>query len=177
MTEKLEKFALFRIFRFRDRKAYADVFEKYSPSIKRYLLFKMPNEVEADEVLSEAFLKGWEYFTSNQVEYPGALLRTIVRGLIADFYRKRSVQKIIVVEQDEQVSDKGFGAAKIEDNTDITFIKTTLHKLKDEHQIVITLRYLEEKTISEIANHLGKTENNTRVIIHRATKALRDILE
>jgi len=177
MTDKLEKFSLFRIFRFNDRKAYSDVFEKYAPSLKRYLLIKMPNRVEAEEVLSEVFLKGWEYFTSNQVEYPGALLRTIARGQISDFYRKRAVQKQIIVEESGQLGDKGVAAGRIEDDVDITFIKSTLRKLKEEHQIVITLRYLEQRSINEIAVQIGKSESNTRVIIHRATKALRNIFE
>ena len=50
-----------------------------------------------------------------------------------------------------------------------------MKELKDEYREVIILRYVNELSISEIAEILNKRKGNTRVLIYRATKALKDL--
>ncbi len=175
MTEKFEKFTLFRVYRFRDKKAYAELFEKHGPSIRKYLVIKLPTQAEVDDVLSSVFEKGWKYFTSNKVEFPNALFRTIARNLIADYYQRRGPEQIQIEEVEYRISDEGKGADQIEAASELIFLKKALKKLREDHQDILTMRFMDQMSISEISEMIGKTDNNTRVIIHRATKALRDV--
>ena len=53
-------------------------------------------------------------------------------------------------------------------------IKRALVNLRDEYQNFIIWRYLDEMSISEIAQITEKSEGSVRVGVHRALAALKD---
>ena len=55
-------------------------------------------------------------------------------------------------------------------------VHDALQELPDHYRRVVQLRDLEEKSTTETAEHLGLTEVNVRVRLHRARKQLRDHL-
>ena len=122
MTEKFEKFTLFRIRRFKDQERYTEMFEKYGPSIRKYLMMKLPTRADVDDVLNTVFERGWKYFTNNKVDYPNALFRTIAKSLIADFYSKRPKQAQLTDEVENQFGDQGQSVRKIEVATEMVFL-------------------------------------------------------
>jgi len=63
---------------------------------------------------------------------------------------------------------------KIMKKTDLELVKNALVQLKDEYQNVIIWHYLDDLSIPETAKLLGKTEENTRVLLHRALRALKN---
>jgi len=62
-------------------------------------------------------------------------------------------------------------------NSDIDYIMKNISSIKDEYQDVIIWRYLDELTVTEISDLLNKSEDATRVTIHRAISSLRKALE
>jgi len=52
-------------------------------------------------------------------------------------------------------------------------VRQALSELKEDYQNAIIWRYLDGLEIQEIAQLLGKTETNTRVLLHRALKELK----
>ena len=56
-------------------------------------------------------------------------------------------------------------------------VREALKRLHLEYAQVITMRYLDELDIQEIAEALGKTANNVRVTLHRAMAALKTELQ
>ena len=61
--------------------------------------------------------------------------------------------------------------------TDLLVLETKLPELKDEYREVIILRFVNELSIKEVAEILDKSKGNTRVLIFRALKALKELLE
>ena len=129
-------------------------------------------------------MRGWKAYnkTKNEIENPQAFLYQIARNLVIDFYRKREKTKTISIE--EYLETDNFNVNNITNSieekimlvSDIDSIKTALGKLKDDYQNVIIWHYLDDLSISETAKLLDKTEENTRVLLHRALKALREKL-
>ncbi len=179
MKDKDDKFILYRIFHFQDQKAFEELYRRYSPKILKYLVFKLPTPTEAEDLMSEVFTKGWDYMTANKVEKAGGLLRTIAKGLIANYYVTRTRKPTISSEEVEfMLTDDGEGARKIQINTEMVIISQCIKELSNEvHQEVIVKRFLEKESVSDIADYLGKTHNNTRVIIHRAVKSLQEMIK
>jgi len=175
MTEKFEKFTLFRIRRFKDQRAYKEIFMKHGPGIRKYLVVKLPTHADVDDIFSSVFERGWKYFTNNKVEYPNALFRTIAKSLIADFYKKRPQQIQLTEEMEYSLGDQGRSVQDTEVMSEMVFLKKAMKELRDDYQEILNMRFMDQMSISEIANVIGKTDNNTRVIIHRATKALGEI--
>ncbi len=60
---------------------------------------------------------------------------------------------------------------------DYRILLSCLQKLKDNERTVLELRYFEDMKFGEIAAMLGVTENNAKVLHHRAIQKLKDMLQ
>lgn len=69
---------------------------------------------------------------------------------------------------DEQIDD----TLNDESEVQIAKLNKAMKKLDADERAIITLFYMEDKPISEIALILGMTESNTKVKLHRIRKKL-----
>jgi len=162
-----EKILLFKIRTRRDEKAFAKIYEQHASAVHRFLLAKLPSHEDAEDALSTTFLRVWNYLTSSEVEKVSGLIFTIARGVVSEFYRTKRIETTPI---EEDVADKN---ETIEITGEISLIKKALDEMDEETQLALTLRFFEGKKVSEVADHLQKSESATRMIIHRATKKLR----
>jgi RNA polymerase sigma factor (sigma-70 family) len=65
----------------------------------------------------------------------------------------------------------------VETRFDTAQVIEKLRGLKDEYREVVIMKYLDEMTSGEIADALGKSATNVRVLLHRATKALTEAIQ
>ena len=56
-------------------------------------------------------------------------------------------------------------------------VMSCLARLTEEQRIAITMRFLEECSVSEIAVHLAKSESAVYMLFHRGLKALREYMD
>lgn len=169
-----QKFLLFRVYRFRDTGAYGELYDFYVTKIRRFIAFRVSTIQDAEELTAEVFLRGWEYATSSVIENPGALFYRIARNVVADHYRSRKESEGLEAAEHVSASDRLISeevALKQEQQQLINQLKD----LKEEYRDALVMRYLDEMSVSEIAQALEKTPNNVRVLLHRAKKALKDI--
>ncbi len=176
MKGTTDKFLLHRIFTLKDEEAFEELYHRYAAQVRRFIFFKVPTGADADDLLSTVFLKAWNYMNSNKVDSAGGLLYTIARNTIADFYTARSKQTV-GLEEAEILGDEGEGVYEMTVTTEMRLIRDRLGEMKTEYREVIIKRYFDKLSIPEIAKHMNKTENNTRVVLHRAMKKLQKILE
>jgi RNA polymerase sigma-70 factor (ECF subfamily) len=175
-----EKFLLFRVLRFRDKQAYGELYMAYAKRVRRYLLFKLPTEHDADEILAEVFLKAWDYLTSTAVESLGGLLFSIARHRIADYYRSKTRGEQSASDEFQEsftFTDEGGEAIEITDKAEAELLREAIKKLPHDQQAVILLRYFDGLGIQDVAEHLQKTTNHIRVLTHRGLKALKNAME
>lgn len=179
MSSLNEQFLLFRIHHFRDAQAFETVYESYADRLQRFLLGKLPTSQDANDALSTVFLRAWTYMTSTKVDHISGLLHTIARGVVAEFYRSR--KKTVPLDSNESLadtlSDQGKGEQHIQAGAEVTLIQRSLNKLTEEQSLAITLRYVSELPVAQIAEQLGKSLNATHVLLHRAMKVLRKDLD
>ena len=172
-----EKFLLFRVLRFRDKQAYGELYLAYASRLRRYLTFKLPTEHDADEVLAEVFLKAWDYLISTPVESLGGLLFSIGRHRVADYYRAKGRREETASEEFEKdllFVDDGKSAEGIRDRAEAELLRSAIQALPHDQQAVILLRYFDGLSVSDVAEHLQKTDNHIRVLTHRGLKAIRE---
>ncbi|MBI2443855.1 MAG: sigma-70 family RNA polymerase sigma factor [Candidatus Magasanikbacteria bacterium] len=164
-----------------DPEAYAALYDKYIQQIYRFVFFKVSSREEAEDIASEVFLKAWQYFQEGKaIKSFSGLLYRIARNSIIDWYRKRAgSQKIEALAARREAIEPGDGGrwyAELHTSLDAGVIVNALKQLKQEYQEVITLRYIDELSIEEIAEITGKRGLTVRVMIHRALKRLRQKL-
>jgi RNA polymerase sigma-70 factor (ECF subfamily) len=74
----------------------------------------------------------------------------------------------------EIVDEKQDLVEKIELASDLEEVKKALQKIREEYREVIILRFVEEMSVKETAEILGKSEGAVRVLLHRAVAALKE---
>jgi RNA polymerase sigma-70 factor (ECF subfamily) len=177
MRMQRQQFLLFRVYRFQDTKAYSELYDLYVARMRRYIFFKVPKPEDADELTAEVFLRGWEYATSSQVDYPGALFYKIARNVIADFYRRR--QEEASLEEVKELPDlnRPSLAEQVDQKSEAEALLSKLKLLKEEYRDVLVMRYLDEMSIKEIALATERDQINVRVLLHRARAALKSLVD
>jgi len=158
------------------KKFFSEFYDDHVSKLYRFVYLKVSSKETSQDLTSEVFLRFWEQLNSpTEIKNPRAFIYQIARNLVIDYYRKKEPQKI----QPELIQIKDTKADLKQEvllESDIKDIETALSKIPDEYQNMIIWYYLDEFSVSEIADITGKTENNVRVIIHRALSALRSIL-
>lgn len=165
-----------------DNEAFGELYDFYAPRVYRFVRLKVDSQETAQDLTSEAFLKIWQYLQEQRKirERFQALLYKIARNLVIDFYRTKSVREILIEDSLEELS-----GAEDEETSDVLVlrqeemaeIKKALIQINPNYQDVIFWYYIDELPIIDIAEILNKNEGAVRVLIHRAVKALRGVME
>jgi RNA polymerase sigma-70 factor (ECF subfamily) len=168
-----ERLWLYRVRKHRDPEAYGALYDSYVAQLYRFVLFKVSRDEEAKELTSDVFLKAWEYMQEGKpVKNFSGLLYTIARSTIVDYYRKRKLE-LVPLEAAPDISDPKFlGAA--ERSEDLRAVLAAIKNLKDEYREALLMKHVDGLSTAEIASALGKSSGAVRVIMHRATEALKE---
>ncbi len=173
---------LFSRLKSKDKQAFIKAYDLYIDKIYRFVYFKVSSKEEAEDLTSAVFLKTWNYIQEgNLINYQTlrSLVYKIARNLIIDHYRKTSHQENISIDSSVSeanlIDDKQDLKKQAEIASDMALVEAKLTKLKDEYREVVVLRFINELSITEIADILDKSKGNVRVMVYRALKALREL--
>lgn len=175
-----EKILLFRLQTKRDPDSFAALYDLYVKRIYRFVYFKVSSHEETEDVVSDVFLKTWNYIISSkekEIKSFSGLLYRIARNCIIDHYRSKANNTDLVLNEETEAGDNGKWYADLNDRIDNQKIVAAIKKLKQEYQEVLTLRYVDELDIDEIAEITNKGKVAVRVTLHRALKKLKAITE
>ena len=166
--------------------AFRDAFEKHSDELFRHAALRISDRDRALELTQECFLRSWQYVQRGEEirEMRPFLFRTL-RHLIIDEYRKaKSFSLDEMMENDE---GGVIEAALPRDDTntleaainrfDSSRAVGAIRKLPELYREVLTMRYVEDLSLKEIAALLGESENVVSVRVHRGLKKLHTLLE
>ncbi|MBI5729113.1 MAG: RNA polymerase sigma factor [Candidatus Magasanikbacteria bacterium] len=176
-----EKILLFKLQVEQDPEAFAALYDLYVKRIYRFVYFKVSSHEEAEDITSEVFLKAWHYLQEKkEVKSFSGLLYRVARNCIIDLYRSKAAKPETVVtdfsEKVPEIGDGGGWYADISGKMETQKIIEVLRKLKQEYREVITLRYIDELEINEIAEIVDRSTMAVRVTLHRAVKKLRELM-
>jgi RNA polymerase sigma-70 factor (ECF subfamily) len=179
---KIEEKLLLLKLKKKDPEAFSQIYDLYITPIYRFIYFKVATRQDAEDLTSEVFLKVWQYITEteNEVENLRAFLYKSARNLVIDFYRRNAKKDLTqVMEVLNSVVDERQQSllSSIESKIEMENIETILRRMKDEYREIIILRYIEELSINEIARVLDRSKGSVRVLLHRALKVAREILQ
>jgi RNA polymerase sigma-70 factor (ECF subfamily) len=159
--------------------AFGQLYDAYMERIYRFVYFRVEDQQTAEDITSQVFLKAWsnlDRFSFNRTPYL-AWLYTIAHNAVIDHYRTRKVTAAL---DDVQLSQQDH-AEVVENEIDLTAemktIKQALQTLTDDQQKVLTLKFIEGMSNTEIARHLGKREGAIRALQMRGLQALAKQLE
>ncbi|MDF1498586.1 MAG: RNA polymerase sigma factor [Patescibacteria group bacterium] len=172
-----------------EKEAFSEIYDFYVVKIFRFIYLKTNSKEVAEDLTSETFLKCWRYIKKQKKEEKndesirkgnlGSFLYKIARNLIIDFYRKKKEISLDMTERENEniIDDRQDILAEINKKQEIQVLRKCLDTLKDDYQEILILRYVEDLSMSEIAEITGKSDGSIRVLIHRATKLLEKVMK
>jgi RNA polymerase sigma factor (sigma-70 family) len=135
------------------------------------------NSNDAKDCLQDVFLKLWTGRDSlESIRNIDAYATTVTRNLCLDRLRLKKntvpIEKAVFQEDiNEEPRFPGFTEERLD------MLNWALKQLNEMQVRVFTMRDIERKEYDEIASELGINQENVRVILSRARKRIREIVE
>jgi len=167
-----------------DDGAMEELVHRWEKRLFYYIRRLVTNEEDACDVLQETWLKAIRGIAT--LRDPGSLpmwLYRIARNTAMSRLRGRYADKALIEEEPHLRQGFGGQAGEIPDNGDsFTFedaeqVHCGLSKLSLPHREALTLYFLEDLSIDEIAELLEVASGTVKSRLHFAKKALRAVLE
>jgi len=153
---------------------FRDLYELNRLPVFRYIygLTGGPQD-DVEDLTAETFLRAWKArhrFEGGAESATGWLIR-IAKRLVIDTYRRtHPATRDLAADPPPDPTPEQTTIA----DEQRKFLFALLAGLPDEQREIITLRYMLGWRVNDIAIHIGMTENNVSVTIHRTLSKLRE---
>lgn len=154
---------------------FLSAYDRYADDIFRYLYFRLPDRDTARDLTQETFLRAWKSVAGGaRFGNVRAFLYRVAKNLTVDFYRKKKDESL-----EDALGEKGDvpAASATADFLEAEAVRQLLDSLGEKHRDAITMRFLGELSIGEIAEATGVSETLVSVRIHRGLKKLKKSYE
>jgi RNA polymerase sigma-70 factor (ECF subfamily) len=156
-----------------DPEAISALYERYAPQIQRYIASRLGDPVQAEDVCADVFVKVLE-----------SLGRYEDRGwpFSAWLYRIAYARTVDVLRQSRRrhsvpLDERQLGV--LEPPDDAVMSRIAYHEIKGamdiltrEQQLVLRLRFDEDRSLAEIAQSLGRSVGSVKALQHRGLTRL-----
>ncbi len=162
-----------------DEAALSELYDRYELKIYNYIYRRTSDQALSEDLTAQVFLKMLEAIHNERAwrsSFSGWLYR-IAHNLVIDHYRTRDRQKQISLDDAPAMADMGVSPVRAaEIALDGEALRAAIRRLTDDQAQVISLRFLEGYSFSEIAEMMDKTEGAVKALQHRAVATLRQLL-
>jgi RNA polymerase sigma factor (sigma-70 family) len=159
-----------------DRNLYSELVNQYKGYAYTIALRILQNRPEAEEAAQDAFIKAFHHLAgfNRQAKFSTWLYRIVFNTAIS-YKRKQKPSHYTI---DNMVITHNQEADGLLEKADKKkYIQCAMEKLNETDRTALTLYYLEEFSLEEIADIIGIETNTVKVRIHRARLRLADELK
>jgi RNA polymerase sigma-70 factor, ECF subfamily len=162
-----------------DRAGFGELYDLYMNRVYAFCLARMKNREEAEDVTAQTFeraLKSIAAYESRGAPMSSWLFR-IAANLVTDHVRR---QGRVVNLGDDPIPDEGTNPSREPDPEEqalqwerALYLRELITALAQEQQRALRLRYFQGQSVAEVAEAIGKNENATKQLLHRAMENMR----
>lgn len=161
-----------------EQQALGAVYDWYLPRVYRYLLSRVGNVAEAEDLTEDVFLRmlgAISDYKKTGVPFSAWLFR-IARNHLVSHYRKNGVRKGQETLDERMTDSRHDPAAIVETQLMIGEVALAVQKLPEAQRDVIALRFAGGLSVAETAQVLGKRQGNVKTLQHKAVLKLQKML-
>ncbi|MEE8318453.1 MAG: ECF subfamily RNA polymerase sigma factor, BldN family [Dehalococcoidales bacterium] len=160
-----------------DQTALTQIYEENFDRIYRYIVLKIGERTEAEDMTQQVFLSAFKSISSYKWKGTpfSAWLFRIAHNRIVDHLRKKSKRATVSLDE-SLVSGSSNPGMEAERNMEIADLVSAARRLTDAQQEVISLRFAGGLPIAEVARVMGKSQGAIKALQHSAVAALRRIM-
>jgi RNA polymerase sigma-70 factor, ECF subfamily len=162
-----------------DEKAFSVLYANYSRALMGVIMKVVTDEVIAEDVLQDVFVKIW----NNRLSYDAAKGRlytwmlNIARNSSIDYARSKQNRFDGKIQRGENVVYEVNRNNSTQTNVDQIGLKGIVGQLKEDHRLLIDLAYFEGYTQEEIAKELDIPLGTVKTRVRAALMTLRKLVK
>ena len=159
-----------------DREAEAELYRRLAPRVRLYGLRHLRDPAAADDLAQDVLVMAFAKLREGEVREPERLasfVLGIARRLAAEHRRRRDRRQGLL----DRFGDVLRPHRDQEPPEEEPRVAGCLQSLAERERTVVVLSFWDDRPAAEIADTLGMTSGNVRVVRHRALARLRRCLE
>jgi RNA polymerase sigma-70 factor, ECF subfamily len=152
-------------------RALLALYDQALPIVYGYFVRRCPDRGTAEDLTSETFLAAMDAARKNDPPPIGLpWLIGVARHKLSDHYRRRHDRlSVPVAELPEPVDSVDSWDAEL----DRLVAESVLTRLSEPHRTVLALRYMDDRSVPECAELIGRTVHATEALLVRARRAFK----
>jgi RNA polymerase sigma-70 factor (ECF subfamily) len=169
-----EVFELVESARAGDRLAFAVLYDRFHPRVYRLALARLCSPEDAEDVVSETFLRAWrsiERFQWTGAPFLGWLL-AIAHSQAMTVHRSRARKPATAMADVPERAERGGAPLAQDQSVDRMEARRLLELLPEDQRAVLTLRFYGGLGSEEIGRQLGKSAASVRQLQMRGLERL-----
>ncbi len=156
-------------------RAFEELYRLHRSSVFRYFWYRVNQNIDlADDLTQETFTKAFEHLSTYEERGSSyrSYLFTIAHNLLISYYRSKSELPLDAVERLADPNERD-----LRQRIDLELLWRAAERLPRLDRLVLTLFYRSQKTIREIAQQLGKSDNAVKLLLSRSRVRLRSLVQ
>jgi len=161
----------------KDPSRFAELYENNFARVYAYVVRRVGNRTETEDLTSEVFhqaLANLKRFEWRGIPFSAWLFR-IAANLISDRWQRSGREQI--ADDPRQIESAQASPAEIEEVERKATLFRLVESLPAEQRRVVVLRFVEQKSIKEVARETRKSEGAVKQLQFRALSSLRERME
>jgi RNA polymerase sigma-70 factor, ECF subfamily len=160
---------------------FSELYKAHLKDVYSYSYYRVGNHHDAEDLTTQTFLQAYRHFERAQRESHGRPLRPwlirIAHNLAANLYRDRSRKPQTNIDESTMPLPAIHTTEDlVEGRDELKRILEGVDQLPDDRREALIMRFALGMDNREIARALGRTDGATKVLIHRATRQLQEIV-
>lgn len=152
-----------------------EIYNEYHDKIRNYVRRKVSNSWDVEELTSEIFLKickNKDTFDSSKAA-KSTWIYTIARNTVIDYHRTAKHEQMLPMEiEDKHGIDESILRSEM-----LELLADALEELDERSRMIMIQHYYNEITLKELAQNLGMSYSNIKIIHHKALQEMKKKLK
>ncbi len=155
------------------KKAFDQVYERYSPQVYTFCYRFLRNEQLAKDIFQDSFVKLFDTIqTKNEgIENLGGYLLKIARNLCLNEKNIKKLKKVNIDDIELKYNDESY-----ETKQNRELLIQSLNQLPAKYRELLILKEFLNYSYNEIADITEQTKSNVGIMLHRAKQMLKEIV-
>ncbi len=158
---------------------YAIIIDRYKNKAFSLVKRMLKNEMEAEEVLQDCFLKAYNALNSfkQDAKFSTWFYRIVYNTTLSKLSAKKRKFENEMSSLEDHFNLESNYDFRVTENIDLSsFVNVMLEKLPSNYSSVLNLFYLNEMSCEEISEVMNISVANVKVMLHRSRNALLDLI-
>jgi RNA polymerase sigma-70 factor (ECF subfamily) len=148
---------------------FRELYRRHAKPIYRFVRYRVNSNEDAQDIVSDTFVKALRNIHAYNPRYAfSTWLYTIARNTIIDFWRTQKVTIDL-----EKIAELASDGSNISEALDVSMsVDRLMSQLSPAERTLITLRFEQDLSFTDIADITGRSEGALRTAFHRLKKKI-----